>query len=44
MERLFMKTGSILQELFDQGITGAIIGKALYEKRLDLEEAVRRFQ
>ena len=33
-----------LQELFDQGITGAIIGKALYEKRLDLEEAVRRFQ
>ena len=33
-----------LKELFDQGITGAIIGKALYEKRLDLEEAVRRFQ
>lgn len=33
-----------LQELFDQGIKGAIIGKALYEKRLDLGEAVRRFQ
>ncbi len=33
-----------LQELFDQGVKGAIIGKALYEKRLDLREAVRRFQ
>lgn len=33
-----------LQELFDQGIKGAIIGKALYEKRLDLGEAVRRFR
>ena len=33
-----------LQELYNQGIQGAIIGKALYEKRLDLQEAVRRFQ
>ena len=33
-----------LQELYNQGIPVAIIGKALYEKRLDLQEAVRRFQ
>lgn len=33
-----------LQNLYDQGIQGAIIGKALYEKRLELSEAVRRFQ
>lgn len=33
-----------LQELYNQGIQGAIIGKALYEKRLDLQDAVRRFQ
>jgi len=33
-----------LQELYDQGIQGAIIGKALYEKRIELEQAVARFQ
>ncbi len=33
-----------LQELYDQGICGAIIGKALYEKKVDLKEAVRRFE
>ncbi len=33
-----------LVSLYDQGICGAIIGKALYEKRLDLKEAVRRFE
>ena len=32
-----------LQTLYEQGIQGAIIGKALYEKRLDLQEAVKRF-
>lgn len=33
-----------LQALYDAGISGAIIGKALYEKRVDLEEAVCRFE
>lgn len=33
-----------LQNLFDQGIHGAIIGKALYEKRVDLKEAAARFE
>lgn len=33
-----------LQCLYDEGIRGAIIGKALYEKRVDLKEAVCRFQ
>ncbi len=33
-----------LASLYDQGICGAIIGKALYEKRIDLQEAVRRFE
>ena len=33
-----------LQSLYDQGIHGVIIGKALYEKRIALEEAVSRFQ
>ena len=33
-----------LQALYDAGISGAIMGKALYEKRVDLEEAVRRFE
>lgn len=33
-----------LQCLYDEGIRGAIIGKALYEKRIDLKEAVCRFQ
>lgn len=32
-----------LQKLYEEGIRGAIIGKALYEKRLDLEDAIRRF-
>ncbi len=32
-----------LQKLYEEGIGGAIIGKALYEKRLDLEDAIRRF-
>jgi phosphoribosylformimino-5-aminoimidazole carboxamide ribotide isomerase len=33
-----------LRKLRDRGIRGAIIGKALYEKKLDLKEAVGRFQ
>ncbi len=33
-----------LQKLYDRGIRGAIIGKALYEKKLKLQEAVERFQ
>ena len=33
-----------LQSLYDAGISGAIIGKALYENRVDLEEAVCRFE
>jgi phosphoribosylformimino-5-aminoimidazole carboxamide ribotide isomerase len=33
-----------LEALYEAGIKGAIIGKALYEKRLSLSEAVRRFE
>lgn len=33
-----------LEKLYDAGIGGAIIGKALYEKRVDLREAVARFE
>ncbi len=33
-----------LQKLYEQGIHGAIIGKALYEKRVDLKEAAARFE
>lgn len=33
-----------LQRLKDNGIRGAIIGKALYEKRIDLPQAVAAFQ
>ncbi len=33
-----------LEALFEAGIQGAIMGKALYEKKIDLQEAVRRFQ
>lgn len=33
-----------LENLHRQGIQGAIIGKALYEKQIDLEEAVKRFE
>lgn len=33
-----------LEALHDSGIRGAIIGKALYEKRVSLPEAVARFQ
>lgn len=33
-----------LKALYDQGIGGVIIGKALYEQRLNLREAVERFQ
>jgi len=33
-----------LDGLYKAGISGAIIGKALYEKRVDLNEAVRRFE
>lgn len=32
-----------LCQLYEEGIKGAIIGKALYEKRIDLEEAVACF-
>lgn len=33
-----------LERLYQAGISGAIIGKALYEKRVDLAEAIRRFE
>ena len=33
-----------LQALYEAGVKGAIIGKALYEKRLELSEAVKRFE
>lgn len=33
-----------LKTLHSQGIQGAIIGKALYENRIDLGEAVRQFE
>lgn len=33
-----------LQDLHEAGIRGAIIGKALYENRLDLQEAVRLYE
>ena len=33
-----------LQTLYEAGIQGAIMGKALYEKKIDLREAVRRFE
>lgn len=33
-----------LQRLFDADIQGAIIGKALYEDRIHLKDAVKRFQ
>lgn len=33
-----------LEELHREGIQGAIIGKALYEKRVDLREAILRFE
>ena len=33
-----------LRCLYEAGIKGAIIGKSLYEKRVDLREAVRAFQ
>jgi len=32
-----------LQKLYEEGIGGTIIGKALYEKRLNLEDAIKRF-
>lgn len=33
-----------LEKLYQAGISGAIIGKALYEKRINLMEAVARFE
>ena len=33
-----------LRRLYEEGIKGAIIGKALYEKRIDLLEAIRCFE
>lgn len=33
-----------LDELYQEGIKGAIIGKALYENRVNLQEAVSRFE
>ena len=33
-----------LKRLYDAGIQGALIGKALYEGRLDLQEAVKLFE
>ena len=33
-----------LRQLYEAGVKGAIIGKALYEKRIDLSEAVKTFE
>jgi phosphoribosylformimino-5-aminoimidazole carboxamide ribotide isomerase len=33
-----------LKQLYEAGVQGAIIGKALYEKRIDLSEAVKTFE
>ena len=33
-----------LRRLYEAGVKGAIIGKALYENRIDLKEAVRAFE
>lgn len=33
-----------LRQLYEAGVQGAIIGKALYEKRIDLSEAVKTFE
>jgi phosphoribosylformimino-5-aminoimidazole carboxamide ribotide isomerase len=33
-----------LKQLYEAGVQGAIIGKALYEKRIDLAEAVKTFE
>lgn len=33
-----------LQNLYEAGIQGAIIGKALYEKRIDLKEAIEAYE
>lgn len=33
-----------LEELYEEGIRGAIIGKALYENRVNLKEAVSKFE
>ncbi len=33
-----------LENIYDAGIHGAIMGKALYEKKIDLREAVLRFE
>lgn len=33
-----------LRQLYEAGVQGAIIGKALYEKRIDLAEAVKTFE
>ena len=33
-----------LKRLHDAGVKGAIIGKALYENRINLKEAVRAFE
>ena len=33
-----------LRQLCSQGIKGAIIGKALYENRINLKEAIAKFQ
>ncbi len=33
-----------LRQLYHAGVRGAIIGKALYEKRIDLKEAIEAFE
>ena len=33
-----------LEQLENIGVEGAILGKAIYEKRVDLKEATKRFQ
>ncbi len=33
-----------LQALYDAGINGVVIGKAIYEKKIDLKAAIERFQ
>ena len=39
-----MSSMNDLKELYNAGIHGAIIGKALYEDRIDLEEAIDAFE
>ena len=33
-----------LENLHNAGVKGAIIGKALYEKKIDLAEAIKKYE